>query len=704
MGSIGDEPLTQGELDEIHAFIGRNGKAALDGFTEKLRDYQLLALQRELLHFARGETEPGAICLPTGTGKSVVIAAVAAVICEMGGRVLVATPSLVIKKGLRDTLAGLLGPAHKLVVFSCTPSERDSLRADASADDEEAGDVATDLDDDGEEAVTDGAEVREIHYLGDGHFESAAVVIANVQALARNGFQKLHAAAAQHGARFKQGSLVRTQGGPIVPRPAASLPPLGFDLVIVDEAHHFPAASYQGISDFYTPSFRCLLSATFDREDKIGIECEFVYKQTLRWAKEKRYVKFPRIVDIDFSRLHFATQFAGGTPVPREVGADGPTEEQARRIAEQPEVQAAIAKVTLNTVYMHRKMTGTPHMAIIKASSFAHAQALMGVYSRQVFGREDGNGPQFPAVVRHISGYVEEEKRKEYMEMLMAGELHGLIVIGMLNEGFDWPLVSVVAFHYPLPNRFILVYQVMGRGLRPILFDPLGSKVGGKVKALLGKYARSDAYPNARVPASQEDLDAEQLCDIICPTFAFRMGKVFEDIDKSIEQRPCVSVARVPRDGGGLGRDTPTLVLQDYEIGESKFVNLDGRDDDAAFAADSAELSGLAGDDGFHETDLSREHGDKTAAAERPNRGTRKRGRASRQGSSMADMQAMFRQQTNTLLDRINALPFAPPQGQAGGTPASVPGPRLTAGPSSSRAQQPSCGAGGSNTAGPSQP
>lgn len=193
-----------------------------------------------------------------------------------------------------------------------------------------------------------------------------------------------------------------------------------FDLVLVDEAHHSPAPTWQALLDGFPRAQRVLFTATPFRRDRREIRGRFVHSYDLGDAHRDRV----------FGRIRFE-------PVVETADVRGD-----RAIA-----RAATARLRADAE------AGYAHLLMVRTDSKKRARALADVYEE--------TGLRLATVTSAYSlGHV-----KRIIRRLRARELDGIICVNMLGEGFDLPALKVAAIH--APHRSLAVtLQFIGRFAR----------------------------------------------------------------------------------------------------------------------------------------------------------------------------------------------------------------------------------------------
>lgn len=180
-------------------------------------------------------------------------------------------------------------------------------------------------------------------------------------------------------------------------------PPDLFDLLVVDEAHHAPAPTWQAIVDHFASARALLLTATPQRRDGRRVPGEMVYHYPLRQALDDGFYKpvRPIIIDLD----------------------DDVTQELRDRL-----IAAQVVELALQPEHLSSTV-------LIRASTIARAQQLADLYR--------GAGLQTEAMSSRLSA----ASRAKIVERLRAGELRAVAVVDMLGEGFDLPSLRIAAYH-----------------------------------------------------------------------------------------------------------------------------------------------------------------------------------------------------------------------------------------------------------------
>lgn len=202
-----------------------------------------------------------------------------------------------------------------------------------------------------------------------------------------------------------------------IPAPPEDL----FDLVLIDEAHHSPARTWNAVIEAF-PKARCILfTATPFRRDRKEIKGKYIYTYPIQRAFD----------DGIYGEMDF-------------IPVDSPSKQ---------ENDAALAQAT-EQVFIDDKEAGHTHTLMVRADSRRRADELAEVYR---------NHTNLRLEVVH-SGRSQRTTEK-VVERLRDGEIEGVICVNMLGEGFDLPNLKIAALH--APHRSLAVtLQFFGRFAR----------------------------------------------------------------------------------------------------------------------------------------------------------------------------------------------------------------------------------------------
>ncbi|MGH8542077.1 MAG: DEAD/DEAH box helicase [Gammaproteobacteria bacterium] len=196
-------------------------------------------------------------------------------------------------------------------------------------------------------------------------------------------------------------------------------PPNFFDLMLIDEAHHSPAKTWNALLAAFPEASRVLFTATPFRQDRREIKGRFAYVYPVARAFE----------DGIFGRVEYIPVLA------RE------------------RVDHAIARQAEQELRSDQKR-GLSHYLFVRTDSKKRAEELRVVYDEAT---------ELSLQVIH-SGYSLRFINRT-IKALRNGELDGIICVDMLGEGFDLPNLKIAAVHKPHKSLAVTL-QFIGRFAR----------------------------------------------------------------------------------------------------------------------------------------------------------------------------------------------------------------------------------------------
>ncbi len=228
-----------------------------------------------------------------------------------------------------------------------------------------------------------------------------------------------------------------------------------FDLIIVDEAHHSPATSWQQVLARFSNAKVVNMTATPFRSDKQEIEGELVYRYPFKRATLKGYVKHIKAWYVAPTELTFTAKGKTKTYNLDEVLKMKEKDWFSRGIALSEVCNQSIVNNSLEKLEELRQ-TGSHHQLIAVACSVDHAKSIRSLYNTRGYKADV------------IYSELDDDKKESVMRRLKSGELDCIIQVQMLGEGFDLPKLSVAAIFRPF--RTLAPYiQFVGRILRVVV-------------------------------------------------------------------------------------------------------------------------------------------------------------------------------------------------------------------------------------------
>jgi superfamily II DNA or RNA helicase len=218
----------------------------------------------------------------------------------------------------------------------------------------------------------------------------------------------------------------------------ARFAPEDFDYLIVDEAHHATAESYQRVLRYFHPRFTLGLTATPDRADGLSALEVFrnaAHRLSLREAVENGELVPIRCVrvrtNVDLSRVRF-----------NQI-------QYNRRDIEETVLIPSRDQLIVDTYRDH--VPG--RKAVVFCVNVRHGEVLAERFQSQGIS------------ARGVSGRMSAVDRKGCLEAFARGELRVLCACDLLNEGWDCPDVEVLLMARPTLSKVIYLQQ-LGRGTR----------------------------------------------------------------------------------------------------------------------------------------------------------------------------------------------------------------------------------------------
>mmetsp|Transcript_18229 Transcript_18229/g.59631 ORF Transcript_18229/g.59631 Transcript_18229/m.59631 type:complete len:707 (+) Transcript_18229:34-2154(+) len=376
-----------------------------------LRDYQYTVVIHVLKHWQDAEPIclPAAVELPTGSGKSRPIALLAALLVAIGMRVLIIVPNLEVKTELCKV-------AREWVNIARVKTLQFKSQSTNTSDENCISDLKNCL-----------------------HPGKPACVIGNYHTFAEGTTLKIK----------------REEGDD-----------MEFDAILVDEAHHRAASSYNTIFKCFRPKFVALFSATLVRSDKREIKYKLVFERRLAWAIKNRYVKTPSVVPVEIAggNVDLLGDSMGVSVNGDDTDEESVVDEQGANTDASPRIKEALAEQDKGVAHVaisglqRLRSYDRNYVMLVKAKSCAHAQNLIVQYrSKNISGK------RFRVELYH-SRVGTEEGRKQTLKRFEVGELDALIVVSKLGEGYNHPRIAVLALHCKLVHN--AAYQLAGRILR----------------------------------------------------------------------------------------------------------------------------------------------------------------------------------------------------------------------------------------------
>ena len=212
-----------------------------------------------------------------------------------------------------------------------------------------------------------------------------------------------------------------------------------FDYLIVDEAHHAAADTYQKVLSYFKPAFTLGLTATPERTDDNKVILE-IFKNTAHKLDIQTAVEIGELVPIRCIRIH--------TNIDLTKVRFNSVQYNIRDLESKiyvPERNRLIVDTWLQ--YVRDKRT------VVFCASVKHAEQIAELF------RAEG------IKAASVSGGMKQSERKEFQDKFVNREIQVLCACDLLNEGWDCPETEVLFMARPTMSK-VLYTQQLGRGMR----------------------------------------------------------------------------------------------------------------------------------------------------------------------------------------------------------------------------------------------
>ena len=212
-----------------------------------------------------------------------------------------------------------------------------------------------------------------------------------------------------------------------------------FSYLIVDEAHHAAADTYQKILAHFHPAFTLGLTATPERTDDNRAILD-IFKNTAHKLDIRTAVEIGELVPIRCIRIH--------TNIDLTKVRFNSVQYNIRDLESKiyvPERNRLIVDTWLQ--YVRDKRT------VVFCASVRHAEQITELF------RQAG------VSAAAVSGGMKPAERREFQDKFVGREILVLCACDLLNEGWDCPEIEVLFMARPTMSR-VLYTQQLGRGMR----------------------------------------------------------------------------------------------------------------------------------------------------------------------------------------------------------------------------------------------
>ena len=231
-----------------------------------------------------------------------------------------------------------------------------------------------------------------------------------------------------------------------------------FDMIIVDEAHHSAATSWQKAIEHFPSAKIIHLTATPFRSDRQEIDGELVFRYSFRSATLKGYIKRLKASYVAPSEIELGFRDKRGRVYTLDEVLKLKEEDWfSRGVALARPCNQHIVDSSLEKLDELRQ-SGTHHQLIAVACSINHAREIRSLYEERGY------------CAKVIHSNQSKDQHARIHQELQSGILDCIVQVQMLGEGFDHPKLSVAAIFRPF--RTLAPYiQFVGRILRVVVQD-----------------------------------------------------------------------------------------------------------------------------------------------------------------------------------------------------------------------------------------
>jgi len=215
--------------------------------------------------------------------------------------------------------------------------------------------------------------------------------------------------------------------------------PQNVSLIVIDEAHHATAESYQKIINKYPASHLLGVTATPYRRNNTGFKGTF--ETLLTSMPMKKFIEQGYLS----SYRHLATSEPNLSKVKIDLLTDDYDITELGRVMSEDTIMADL----IESYQKH----GNNQQCIVFAVNRTHSKVIVERY--QAAG----------IIAAYIDSKTPAVERKKIISQFKVGEIQVLSNVQIFTEGFDCPDISVVQLARPT-RSLVLYMQMVGRGLR----------------------------------------------------------------------------------------------------------------------------------------------------------------------------------------------------------------------------------------------
>jgi DNA repair protein RadD len=232
------------------------------------------------------------------------------------------------------------------------------------------------------------------------------------------------------------------------------LAPDFFDMILIDEAHHNVADSWQNVLSHFPRAKKLSFTATPMRADGKKVDGHKIYRFPIKQAIVDGYIKDIASRSLEPQEIYFTFKGEDRRINLEEVLRLRENEWFSRGVALSRECNQSIVDASIQALN-DLKVSKTFHQIIAVACSVDHAKSIRALYAER----------NLRAEVIHSN--LPDEEKDSILENLKNFKIDAIVQVQMLGEGADYPNLSVAAIFRPF--RHLMPYvQFVGRIMRVI--------------------------------------------------------------------------------------------------------------------------------------------------------------------------------------------------------------------------------------------
>ncbi|MBW1616355.1 MAG: DEAD/DEAH box helicase family protein, partial [Deltaproteobacteria bacterium] len=230
-----------------------------------------------------------------------------------------------------------------------------------------------------------------------------------------------------------------------------------FDMIIVDEAHHAPAKTWQRAFEYFSNAKKLHITGTPYRGDAKEIQGERIHNTPLSQVMADRYVKWLRKKNVNSEDLFFTLPENPDKKFSIDEVIEFKDKEWIEKsIALSKECSLDVIRQSITELKQLKETSpNVPHKILAVACSIKHAEDVWKWYEKQ----------NMKTVLVHSN--MGKESIEKNLRQIDNNECQVVVSVNMLMEGYDHKYLTVLSIFRPYRSLNAFA-QVVGRILRAI--------------------------------------------------------------------------------------------------------------------------------------------------------------------------------------------------------------------------------------------